>query len=145
MNATIQFRPDESALSEFTRMVQALGVTSSDFARRAYDIGKSIAFNQLAEEKKREALSTLERLGNACENGIALKDAGSLVVKAADSTPLRDSPSSNLGVAAASPEARAIVAAASGKLSLLKPVPPAPVRPPKPVTYREKRPKKLVE
>ena len=58
---------------------------------------------------------------------------------------LHDSPSSNLVVAASSPEALAIVDAASGKLSLLKPVPPAPVRPPKPLTYREKRPKKLVE
>ena len=58
---------------------------------------------------------------------------------------LHDSPSSNLVVSASSPEALAIVDAASGKLSLLKPAPLHPTRPPKPISYRDKRSKKPVE
>lgn len=60
--AIIAFRPDTDTMAEFGRTIANLGVTASDFARRAYELGKAAAFDQIAKEKKADAESILRRL-----------------------------------------------------------------------------------
>jgi len=81
------------------------------------------------------------------QNAGVLAMLGALGVKIpiASAENLNNQPNSNSPVAVApSDEAREIVQAAAGELGLLKPAPPKPIHPLKPVTYLAKHRKKSV-
>jgi len=62
MKNLIAFRPDSILQADFYRLVTLLGVTESEFVRRAVKHGMAKAFEELAAEQRKEAEGTLERL-----------------------------------------------------------------------------------
>ena len=64
VEGTIGFGADKELLEDFQERVELLGVTKSEFARRAYLLGRKLAADQLREERLLSTGAMLEKLRN---------------------------------------------------------------------------------